>query len=962
MSKTSRFHFSDKIFLDCDNMTLFAENGETEELTSDQFSVMYKLIEHNGHIVSREILAESLHGARWEEMYMPYQKARDIITDLRKVCHGALRPYIATKRGVGYRLNGTYAENIISDEAKMDGQEERNNNSTQLPHVLTNSAVPYADEQSIIHRGRELQELVRIWDREKCAIAISGFGGVGKTSIARILYSMAANRFDSIGWVDYRKDLKSSLLSSITLYEEIENSEERWRVLSTHLKNDRSSKLLIIDNVDRDIVQNQDPMTDSMLLDISGWPNMSVVLTSRLSEIRGFQSYYLPVFSVDACEDIFYHYYSAAEYQKPRHERFQRNAVRELVTLANNHTYAIELLARSAKYTHSLDDYLSEVRKAGFQFPTLNIRTGHGNDYATAAEQLRKLFDLRTRTDREKNVLWDFSVLPNVELTFKEIREWLGYTENDLETLLDEGWLMFHQGVIMHPLVKEALHLGFVDGVAPVGTAATLIELIANGVYFSAADSYVEASKKWGIAESALELISISNLETEANVFFGMGSCPFSINRPVTTLGYLHRALALFESLAEDKPKLYRDEITYCYNNIGYLLSYTNSGREDAEIYLRKALELLRLQNIEYPGKYIAEVATACDYLGYLLSDTSENYLEAETLLREAIEIRCRLEAEHEGLYLADIAWSRDNLGYLLSAETGRSDEAVQLLCQALETRRALEEENPGKYIAEVAWTCNNLAVSYQQEDDHRRDAKKLYLEALHILEDEEHRYPQLHFADIAINCNNLGVLYHMDGQFEKAEPLYRKALHIFRSLEDEYPDMYQVEVAVLCSNIAALLQIASPDSAEIESLFEDALGIYSALDAQHPTLYRTDIADLYFNIGINKMASKCETNIAEQMFHDAISIWKLAKGCKFKIAVAQELLECCTFHISQKVADSPNLESLCEDGQSRVHLGTLGRLDILYIWSGSRKQWMFCDRKLKMKIKTAQSSEAYEL
>lgn len=398
----------------------------------------------------------------------------------------------------------------------------------KLPHVLTKSVVAFSDEQSIIHREQELQELELLLSAEKKTLLLSGFGGIGKTSLARVLYSKLYRNYDSIGWIEYRSNLKMSILASMELYEDVKNQEKRWEVMLRRIKNDYSKKLLFVDNVDRDAELNQDPLTDKILADISGFPNMSVVLTSRLDEIQGYICYKVDYLGDKEqrkiwCADLFYFFYNKEEYYKLHKDRVSCEIVYDLVELAGYHTYAVELLAKSAKYETSLENYLDAIKISGFQFPSLNIYTNHRNAYANAAGQLRKLFDMRTRTKQETHILWDFSILPNISLTADEVDNWLGYVVNDLSHLVDESWLLFRGGFYMHPLIKETILLDMQNGKAPVGTASKLVKCLNNEDFITREEPYTIVIRKLDIAENILKFVPIQEEDVAAKISFTVG-------------------------------------------------------------------------------------------------------------------------------------------------------------------------------------------------------------------------------------------------------------------------------------------------------------------------------------------------------------------------------------------------------------------------------------------------------
>ncbi len=129
----------------------------------------------------------------------------------------------------------------------------------------------------------------------------------------------------------------------------------------------------------------------------------------------------------------------------------------------------------------SLQDYLRKIQEAGFRFPSIPVYTSHRYAYAKTAEQLRKLFDMRTRTEKKERTLWDFTVLPNTSLSVTEGQEWLGSSAADMDRLVFEGWLTYRSGLFLHSLIKEIVFLRAKDEKAPKGTMQKLAGYFAEG-------------------------------------------------------------------------------------------------------------------------------------------------------------------------------------------------------------------------------------------------------------------------------------------------------------------------------------------------------------------------------------------------------------------------------------------------------------------------------------------------
>lgn len=865
---------SENSCIDIRHRSFTDDDGYPVELTRRQWDVLSFFVERVGDPLShKEIYQNAWHYETMMDSPDVAQAVRDVVTKLRAKSP-SLRKTILTVRGFGFQFVPPKIEKI---------------DQNCLSSSLTRDTAPFIDEDSVLHRTKILRVLINKLTTGKCAVNLTGMGGLGKTVIARVLYHKLTSQFSSIGWVKYSGDLRNSLLSAIPLFEDITDSGERWSVLSTYLKHDTSPKLMIIDNVDADIRQDQDPLSDYSLQEFSGWPGMTILITSRIPEIQGYATCPLMPLEWDECEDLFYHYYNPRRQKVSVDSDREKDAARHLIELAGRHTYAIELLARGAKYANSLGDYLMRIQGTGFSFPNLEFITAHSNVSVSAAAQLQHLFDLRTRSTRERQALLDFSVLPAIELSFSEIQTWLGYSENDLDRLIDEGWLQYDYGVQMHPLVKEAIVLGYAgtDEKAPAGTTRILVEEICSGRFISGEDSFDSASRKWEIAKSIINSVNIPDQDTQAQIYFLLGTSSFSKYRPTDAIHFLRQALALFEDYGENQEEL----IATCCNDIGYYLSYTTNGRDEAETFLRKALILRRCLKTKDISKYSINIATSCDYLGYLLSDQINCYQEAETLLREALAIRSSLAASNQGVSQADVAWTMDNLGFLLSHMKDSREEAEDLLRTALHMRLQLAEKHPGRHIDEVAWTYNNLALLLYAEGDRMEEARMLYLEALAYLCRYEKTTPGSHLADTALCYGNLGVLTRSDLlQATYTEELFHRALHINRKLNEQFPGMYRAEVAVSCNNMATIIMLDRSRLKEAEALYQEALQITEVLEEQHPGFFQTNIADITFNLAVLSIMSGESTQESTKLLDEAISIWTNIPGNKGKVKMAKKL------------------------------------------------------------------------
>lgn len=830
-------------------------------LSVTEYKILSFFIDHANTPVYLEELAQHIWGANYhadkrdpDSLKSHISRVRDKLEKIRT----GLRKCIDTNYGLrSYTLKideSTHGQtlNIVPTESNSTTESNINVQATpdSLPRILTRPSY-YLDERDVLHREKDIEQLVLQLSQGKETLLISGFGGIGKTSLARVLYSKLANKFDCIGWIEYIEDIRTSILTSFEICNEIENQEYRWRVISNILKNSSKSTLLFIDNVDLDLAKNQDPLSDKLLYEISGYPNLSIVVTSRLDELRGYHSYPIEYLPPEGCEDLFYFYYNRNEYTQPRELRMQRDAVQRLITRADYHTFAIELLAKSAKRVSTLDKFVEKIYSIGFRFPSRKITTNYNDLELDAANQLRNLFNMNTRSTIEQNLLWDVSVLPNTVLSFDEMQEWLGYNENDVDRLIMEGWLSFqNDGVYMHPLIKEVIHFDLIKGKAPYGTTEKLMDLLGNGCFFDENDSFNVFNRKFEVSNSAVGFINLSANMT--NIMQYMGKAAQKIGKVSAAITYFRKVLDGYlttETVAFDSPS---DALATAYNDLGYQLSYTSGGRIEAEHFLKKALVIRKALYAENPSLYAESFATTCDYLGYLLSDNIDSIYEGEELLRKALTIRENLAALHSGHYIHDTAWTRDNLGFLLSMIREKYDEAEWQLREALHVRKLLEAESPGKYLTEVAWTCSNLAFLLQVKDDPTEEAEELYLEANHALMLADDKMPGVHMADIANNYNNMAVLLSVDkARYAKSIELLKKARVALEELEKESHGLYSGEIAAVINNLAVVTSLRSDSITTAERLFLNAIKIYSTLGDTQSDVRKKGMLEIIYNLGL---------------------------------------------------------------------------------------------------------------
>lgn len=480
--------------------------------------------------------------------------------------------------------------------------------------------------------------------------------------------------------------------------------------------------------------------------------------------------------------DLFYFYYDKKLFNNKGEDVNQRSVVESLVEHAGFHTYAIELLARSAVYEDDLSNYLNKIKELGFRFPSIKISTDYSKSSKIAAKQLELLFNMQSRTPKECQIIWDFSVLPEgMNLSCDDVKELLAYSKNDLDRLCQEGWLLYEmgQGFHIHPLVRETTLFRLRRGKAPYKTVSHLRTLVCDNRLISKRDTQADIIRKLHIVEIAASYIAFKSKEEASNFYYYLGIIEFrSARKRLTSIKYLKRALQDSRNSDHTATILYQ---------LGYVKSTTHQYRVNAKDDLQSALDIWKsLEGHEY------EIAMVHDHLGYVLTDSKLTYDSSKEHLTKAMHMRKSfVDFNPTSTNLSAYATTCDNLGYLLYKSEDGISESKQYLEEALSIREKLYETSE-QYATDVAWTAFNL-----------------------------------------------GKLLSKLQYYEEAERYFRRSLDIRRELERQHPQMYTTNIIFTLVSLAKVVAADSKRLDEVKQLFDEAVALKSDIDSEHTVFFQ---------------------------------------------------------------------------------------------------------------------------
>lgn len=717
----------------------------------------------------------------------------------------------------------------------------------QLPHELTNTEFKCTKEEVLFREDEydaaleKLEKTNRLW--------ITGMRGRGKTTIARLIYSYIKDDYDCCGWIDYIKSFKNSCVSEFCIKDNNRNKidcndiESQWLNIYTKMTNSKKSKLLIIDNVDI-IDRIQNPVVDRELLGVSNWTNTTVIVTSRMTNLPGFNNILLvdnlgDEDNYDKCVKLFYYYNTRLK------DGQNEDTVKKLCRFAGYNTLVIEILAKgSMNFDGSIEEFY-ELCRQPFEIPSdsavltyhdyTRIKTEDGNNYytigeETVASQLYKLFNIRHKKAIEQLILWDFHYLPeNFKVSQEELQTIMGFSKRDIFPLVEEGWLK-NEGdfYFIHPFVRQAVFCSQEDWndywkikkqyIKNGCLSNNLLVLLERKKYFAENDRVDIMLRKLIFADSLTyngECIDVDDWIYIADYSRKSGV----IN---TAMQYYKKAYDKLKcawndnKCNDDRASMFNYwKSTYYY---GYLLSYSKNGCLQAESFIREALDAA--EYIYCHGLYndfnLQLIASSLDHLGYILYASMTNDIhrltETDYILTEAVELRRVLCEKNSTKFrlLHDYAWSLDNLGAFYSAikledihfETNAKKDDItyitredilrmkqdceSLLKEALQIRESLASARSDNSSSEVAWTSFNIAV-YLMDENRYEEAEKYIKNAMDIYRVLESEAPGTATND---NARTL-VLYskllcHMDSEKKTQYDLLEEALNLYNSINDD--------------------------------------------------------------------------------------------------------------------------------------------------------------------------------
>lgn len=712
-------------------------------------------------------------------------------------------------------------QNINSPQHFGSGDQINNYNFPEaknepLPKLLTSQRPPKGE---LIGRETDLKELERLLVENRQVILVNGLGGVGKTALCREYFWTHYNSYDHLAWVDYRGSLKDSLYLQfvrMASFREDDNIDVRFdKIIDQLCRPELENTLLVLDNIDR--------LDDSDIATIRSLP-IKVIASSRI-QIKGFPRHLLGLLPMDECKKLFTKHYECED---------DEEHLEKIINLAGRHTLTVELLANTAKNSCTeLKEFYAQLLEIGFNLDeTIKEHTTtewHAHEEDTFFNQLLKVFELSDINDDELYILTNLSILPNLHIEIKNVKEWLGLESlNDLNSLVSKGWLLKEEKsrtVYMHPVIGEVVRYRTEPDVEK---CSVLVDAMINNLSYSSCPNLLNKRNITPYAQSIIYYLTqtkhkIAILLNNLSVLY-KGAGNFK-----KALGLQLKAIAIEEKVLENKSP----NLASCYDNLA-LIYLDLSNFRSALHYQLKANTISEI----FYDKNSPELAVRYNNLALTYQSLGDFELSLSFQLK-AIAIReMALDKDHP-----ELANSYNNLASLYH-DIGKFELALNFQLKSISIgEKAFGDKSPYQ-----ASSYSNISNIYKDMGMFT-SSLDFELKALSIREkelDKEH-------PDLANSYNSLGVIYHSIGNLELSLNFQLKALTIREmQLGKEHPDL-----ATSYNNLALIYNDVGNLELALDFQLKAIAIAQKALNNTHPTLaaFYNNIAGIYSTTGDVKNA-----------------------------------------------------------------------------------------------------------
>jgi tetratricopeptide (TPR) repeat protein len=379
--------------------------------------------------------------------------------------------------------------------------------------------------------------------------------------------------------------------------------------------------------------------------------------------------------------------------------------------------------------------------------------------------------------------------------------------------------------------------LGWLDHLVAGADSLGVLMLIADSMPQRTLALRERASAAQGAIVRALVEFAADQPDLAAEKARALGNLSVRLSdlgRREDALAAAEEAVALYRTLAAQRPDAFRPDLATSLNNLAAMLSDLGR-REDALAAAEEAVALRRTQ----AAAFRPDLATSLNNLANMLSDLGRRE-DALAAAAEAVALYRTLAAQRPDAFRPDLATSLNNLAALLSA-LGRREDALAAAAEAVALYRTLAAQRPDAFRPNLAMSLNNLAAMLSALG-RREDALAAAEEAVALRSTLAAQRPDTFRPDLAMSLNNLANMLSDLGRREDALAAGEESVALRRTLAAQRPDAFRPDLATSLNNLANRLS-ALGRREDALAAGEEAVALRRTLAAQRPDAFRPDLA-----------------------------------------------------------------------------------------------------------------------
>lgn len=315
------------------------------------------------------------------------------------------------------------------------------------------------NDNIFIGRQNEIELIYDKLKNETDAVFLHGFGGIGKSVLAKQYAFLYREDYDVIIFANYFTNLFDLVLNDrdipIANFKRIENEDENSyfkRKMDKICDLADGKTLIIIDNFDVDEDDNLEELINC---------GCKFIITTR----NDFTDYNYHQIEIEAFKDIndlrnLFYSYNTMEYSKA-----EKTIIDEIIEIVDRHTMTVELIAKQLRMTKIEPDVLYQRLKSiegitNEDKEKIKLRKDSKLNNKSIMAHLEIVFDMAKLDKFEEYILMNMSLIGNVKINKNEFIKWCEIEEiMKLNVLIDRGWIEFKEEKIsLHQIIIDLIY------------------------------------------------------------------------------------------------------------------------------------------------------------------------------------------------------------------------------------------------------------------------------------------------------------------------------------------------------------------------------------------------------------------------------------------------------------------------------------------------------------------------